>query len=67
MRRSWKWMPVVALSLTMVALGGCAGGGGNEVAGNAPTVSGMSVDGKQVSLADYRGKSVVLLNFFASY
>lgn len=33
----------------------------------APAFSGESLDGKKITLADYKGKSAVLLNFFASW
>jgi peroxiredoxin len=33
----------------------------------APAFVGETVDGKKISLADYKGKSAVLLNFFASW
>jgi peroxiredoxin len=33
----------------------------------APAFVGETIDGKKISLADYKGKSAVLLNFFASW
>jgi peroxiredoxin len=33
----------------------------------APAFVGETVDGKKISLAEYKGKSAVLLNFFASW
>lgn len=33
----------------------------------APGFSGQTIDGKKISLAAYRGKTAVLLNFYANY
>ncbi len=33
----------------------------------APGFSAQTVDGKKISLAGYRGKKAVLLNFYANY
>lgn len=33
----------------------------------APAISAETLAGKKISLADYKGKSAVILNFFASW
>jgi hypothetical protein len=33
----------------------------------APSIAGTTMDGKKFNLADYKGKSGVLLNFYASW
>lgn len=38
-----------------------------EVGKPAPAIAGTTMDGKKFSLADYKGKSAVLLNFYASW
>ena len=37
-----------------------------QVGRPAPAFSGQTVDGKKISLASYRGKSGVLLNFYSN-
>ncbi|QTE00167.1 TlpA family protein disulfide reductase [Streptomyces cyanogenus] len=72
---------VAALSLSACGKGGISGGGGdtNFVTGKlgidtvpagkratAPDLSGKTIDGKALDVADYRGK-VVVLNFWGSW
>jgi cytochrome c biogenesis protein CcmG/thiol:disulfide interchange protein DsbE len=33
----------------------------------APAFTAQTLDGKKITLADYKGKSAVVLNFFASW
>jgi thiol-disulfide isomerase/thioredoxin len=59
-----------ALSLIVLlcapALTGCSVSSGNGASGVAPDFSGVTLDGAQVSLVDYKGKPLVL-NFMASW
>ena len=38
-----------------------------EIGRPAPAIAGTTMDGKRFNLADYKGKSGVLLNFYASW
>lgn len=51
-----------ALALTLLALGASA----KELSGPAPSFTLQTLDGKTVSLSDYRGR-VVMINFWASW
>ncbi|NUO53036.1 MAG: TlpA family protein disulfide reductase [Polyangiaceae bacterium] len=46
--------------------GGAASSGGGTSKGNAPDFTLPTLDGKNVSLSDYAGKSVVLIDFWAT-
>lgn len=60
---------IMAAALTLGCSGGSAGEGGSEGGSDrplAPSFSGTTMDGAQVSLGDYAGKPVVLV-FMASW
>lgn len=55
----------ILLSAAAVALAGCGSGAARaEVGAQAPAISLPDITGRQVALADFRGK-VILLNFWA--
>ena len=56
------------LVLAMALLAGCGGSGSSAVttAQEAPDFSGVTIDGSEVSLSEYRGKPLVLA-FMASW
>jgi hypothetical protein len=54
------------LVLATVLLAGCGGPGATTTAKTAPDFSGVTLDGSQVSLGQYRGKPLVLA-FMASW
>ena len=67
MRRHARWLVAAAAA---VAVGLAVNGrlsAAPEKEKPAPALVGVTVDGKKISLADYKGKSAVLLNFFASW
>jgi len=58
---------LMIILLLMAALVGAAGcGGGSEGSTTAPSFSGTTRDGQQVSLESYRGKPLLLV-FWASW
>lgn len=57
---------VLLLVLTVSALPGCAGGAGPQVGKTPPDFKLSTLDGRTVSLRDFRG-SPVMLNFWASW
>ncbi len=65
--RVTRWL---AASAAMAAVGLALGprlSAAPEKGTPAPAFTGTTVDGKKIVLADYKGKSAVLLNFFASW
>jgi hypothetical protein len=62
MKNSWLLVILALAALTLAACGGQTNDG-LKIGDNAPDFSLQSSDGKEVSLADYRGKQPVLLYF----
>lgn len=59
----WRWMLAVAAA----TLGAASLSATPKPGDPAPAFTAQTIDGKKVSLADYRGKSAVLLNFYANF
>ncbi len=60
----------IALPAALLATGLMAGGrlsAAPEKGKPAPAFAAETLDGKKIALADYKGKSAVILNFFASW
>ena len=78
MIRQARWLVAAAVAVTVgVALNGRLNAASEKQTAPAkkwasgkkpaPAFSAETLDGKKISLSDYKGKSVVLLNFFASW
>lgn len=57
---------MITFLVGLTLLGACAQSGAIEVGTTAPDFKLTDIDGKQVSLSDFKGK-IVILNFFASW
>jgi len=58
----------ILLALAALAVLGVARlAAATEAGALAPGFTAETVDGKRIALADYKGKSAVLLNFYANY
>ena len=64
--KHFKWVKLASVVVGAVLIGACAQVGAVEVGQEAPDFSLTSIDGQKVSLADFKGKGVIL-NFFASW
>jgi peroxiredoxin len=66
-----KYLAVsLALAASTLALGGCGGAtgsGGGAKTGNATDFTLTDVEGKSVSLSQYLGKNVVVIDFWATW
>lgn len=64
--KGFKLICVIALVLGLSLTGACSKSGAVEIGEKAPDFSLTDLDGKTVSLSDFKGK-VVILDFFASW
>jgi hypothetical protein len=62
-----RWAAVAATALTLGLMLGGRLNAAPQKGKPAPAFTGETLDGKKIALADYKGKSAVLLNFFASW
>lgn len=64
--RHFRFSKALILVVTLLLLGACTKSGAIEIGENAPDFTLQGMDGKTVSLSDFKGK-VVILDFFASW
>src|SRR5688500_9694793 len=65
--RNWKCLPILAFAVLLVSLM-AAPGSARAVKGKlAPDFTGDTLDGKKLTLSEFRGKNPVVLNFFAEF
>ena len=65
--RNSRWRVVSAAALAAGLLAGGRLNAAPEKGKPAPAFSAETLAGKKIALADYKGKSAVILNFFASW
>ena len=64
--RRFKFGKIFVTALAVILLGACSKGAALEIGDKAPDFALKDIDGKTVSLSDYKGK-VIILDFFASW
>lgn len=55
------------LCALLLGVGALSGAAAPKEGDPAPNFTAETVDGKKISLAEYRGKSGVILNFYANF
>jgi hypothetical protein len=65
--RNSRWMTVAAAAMAAGLMVSGRLSAAPEKGKPAPAFSAQTLDGKKIALADYTGKSAVILNFFASW
>ena len=65
--RNYRWITLPVAMVAAVMAVGSGRGAVPEKGKPAPAFTAGTLDGKTIALADYRGKSAVILNFFASW
>lgn len=61
-----RWIKLLSMMVVIVLLGACSQSSAIETGQSAPDFTLTDISGQKVSLADFKGKAV-MLNFFASW